>query len=157
MRITNILRLAFALALSALLPLGLTAQSTGCPWCTSPTTCGEVQENGSIGGCYNIGDGCRTIQGSCKINDSFAAAERVKLLDDNGLEYRGAEVAEIWGVKMELTEINDGFFAEWACDGRLTALFKKDRDDKWLELDPMRYATRFALTKGVKRSFARAG
>lgn len=150
MRNGNILRLTFALALSALVPIALSAQSTGCPWCTSPTTCSEVEENSDVGGCYNIGDGCKTISGSCKIEETFASAEaRATLLEENGLEYRGTEVAEIWGTKIELMEIDGGFFAEWACDGRLSALFKKDRNGKWVELDPMRYAARFALTKGL--------
>lgn len=156
MRFTNILRLTFVLALSAFMPLDLAAQGSGCPWCTTPTTCATLEESTPIAGCYNIGDGCQTISGTCNITASYAAAERATLLRDNGLEYRGETVAEIWGVKMKLIETNDGYFAEWACDGRLTAIFKKDRDGKFVELDVMRYTARFALTKGVNVLTTRA-
>src|SRR5690606_28656708 len=59
---------------------GIRIQSTGCPWCTTPTTCGEVQENANIGGCYNIGNGCQTIPGKCTINETFAAADIAEIL-----------------------------------------------------------------------------
>lgn len=157
MRTAILLRLTLVVAVLTLAPMSTSAQSDGCPWCTTPTTCSEVAEDTPSGGCYNIGAGCQTIGGSCEINETFTATQRKVLLQDNGIEYHGTELAELWGTTVELTAIDDGLYAGWACNGQLSTLFKKDGDDRWVELDPALYGRRFALTKGLASPVASAG
>lgn len=117
------------------------AQSSGCPWCTTPTTCAEVPENTSIGGCYNFGYGCRTVSGVCTIEETFAAVGRKQLLADNGLEFHGVQLINVLGVDIEATGVGGGLFARWGCGGAVVAVFMRDAHSaEWIELDPRLYS-----------------
>jgi len=117
-----------------------------CPWCVTPTTCSQVEENTPIAACYNRGNGCQTLSGECEISFAFnTEAGRKATLRKNQIEYRGQVAAEIWGIKMNLTAINDGLFAEWNCSGQLSNLFRRDAKGGWTAVDVGAFQSRFAL------------
>ncbi len=127
-------------------PMTASAQSHGCPWCTTPTTCGEVDENTNIGGCYNIGAGCQEIQGSCTIQQTLAPDFREEALEGQGLDYLGEAEVDIYGLKFEAIQIAENLYARWKCDGRLEAAFSLAPDGTWVELDLLRFGTTYDLT-----------
>lgn len=143
--------LAFLLvAAGASTPESASAQSRGCPWCTTPTTCAEVLENTNIGGCYNIGNGCEEISGSCTIQpERMLAADRQKLFEASGVRYLGTATVSLLGADIEASAVDDGLYAQWSCNGVLTALFTKTDSGEWEELDPAPYRKRLNLKVAV--------
>ena len=141
--------LVFGSAMISLAPAAAFAQSDGCPWCTTPTTCAEVDENTNIGGCFNFGTGCQTIAGSCTIRiEKVSVLERATLLRRTGIQYSGTVEAQIWGERRELAHINGDYYAEWRCTGQLATLFMKDPAGQWVELNPAFFANRLSLLPG---------
>ena len=143
---------AVLLALAAAPQSAAAAPSTAafrCPWCTTPTTCGVVDENTPISGCYiNSSDVCRTLSGECI--DSFALnapGGREATLRKNNIEYHGVVKTEIWGIKMTLTAINDGLYAEWDCSGQISNLFTRRADGGWTAVDAASHHGRFTLAQ----------
>lgn len=145
MRTSFLLIMVLAVAAIALTPTAMLAQSDGCPWCTTPTTCSEVEENTTVGGCYNIGAGCRTIAGSCTLEEQRLH----ELLVLNRIKNRGTEHVEIWGTKFNLRALPNGLYAEWACDGRIASLFRMADDKSWVEVDPAPYQSRYSFSGGI--------
>lgn len=141
-------QVVFAVVLSLILlavPNSVAAQSTGCPWCTTPTTCGEVQENANIGGCYNIGNGCQTIPGKCTINETFAAADIAEILHLERFEGLGGQTIDVLGMPVLAFQVEEDLYIQWKCDGSVAAAFAFNGSELITELDPALLQQRYSL------------
>lgn len=145
-RISLAVSLVFSLILLAT-PSSAAAQSTGCPWCSTPTTCSEVDENASIGGCFNIGNGCQTIPGSCTINETFAAGDIAELLRLERFEGLGWQAVDVLGMVVNAFRVSEELYVQWGCDGSVLAAFTSDGSEPLIELDPAPLQQRYSLNR----------
>lgn len=139
-----------ALALLLAVPLGAAGQE-GCPWCTTPITCGSVEEDTDIASCRVIQfAGCLPQPlGSCEFNPQ-EEEEDLELLLALGFTRDDLVRVETLVGWRSFVEVGEGVAVAWACNGALDAAVRL-RDGapaEWLPLGPFTdaYSVRALLT-----------
>jgi len=134
------------LALTA--PAPVAAQFTGCPWCTTPSTCGLVQENTNYDGCLvTQGLGCQPILGECSVIDPGSGdfADAGGLFDQHNIKYLGTNVVSILGIDLEAHQVEENLWVKWGCNGGVIAAFSRSEGGVWREVDSTLPRARYSL------------